>query len=260
MSRLVLSFVALLAVLWVLLGLGILPPAVAAVVEPIVGLACSLFVPLLFLTAYLAPGLFREVIDDVQHYWRRIRTRRRDILDLERKIAHLDRPYHMHQLGLVFATQGRTTKAQPWFEKALAKDPKLIDAKYQLALCHFHQHHFAKATELLEQIHQEKPDHDYGMAYLRLAESQQQLGNLPRAAEIYQTLLRFYPSQPEGSYHYALLLAQQNSFDSARKLMRDIITTLRLSPGFYRRRNRHWAMRAQWWLWRHRNQHDPSET
>ena len=35
--------------------------------------------------------------------------------------------------------------------------------------------------------------------------------------------------------------------------MRDVIFTVRHSPGFHRRRNRHWPLKAQWWLLRHRS-------
>ncbi len=92
------------------------------------------------------------------------------------------------------------------------------------------------------------------MTYLRLAESQQYCGNLDRAADVYQTMLRFYPGHPEGEYHYALLLAGQNSLTKAKELMRDVVFTVRHSPSFHRRRNRHWALKAQWWLWRNRRE------
>ena len=110
-----------------------------------------------------------------------MRTRRRDIDELELKIAHLDRPYHMHQLGLIYSAQGRVTKAKQLFEQALAKDPEAFETKYHLATCHFAQKHYQAAADLLEQVHTQKPDYDYGMAYLRLARSQQFVGNNSRA-------------------------------------------------------------------------------
>jgi tetratricopeptide (TPR) repeat protein len=196
--------------------------------------------------------LFRDVASDASHFWHRLRIRGRDVHELERKIAHLDRPYHMQQLGMIYANQGRVATARQLFERALAKDPEAIDSKYHLALCHLAQKEYAPAAELLEQVQAKKPDYDYGMAYLRLAQAQQFVGNATRAAEVYQTLLRFYPGHPEGSYHYALLLAGDHKPAEARQLMRDLIFTVRCSPGFHRRRNRHWSLKARWWLWRHR--------
>lgn len=252
MTRIILSAFAVLLVLWLLLGIGVLPERIERLVEPVVGLACSLAVPAFFLTAYTAPGLLRGVVEDTQHFWRRLSTRRRDVDELERKIAHLDRPYHMHQLGLIYASQGRMAKARTLFERAHAKDAEALDTKYHLALCEFVDKHYAAAADLLEQVHAVKPDHDYGMAYLRLAQSHHLAGNRPRAAEVYQILLRFYPGHPEGSYFYGLLKADEGALDESRQLMRDLIFTVRHSPGFHRRRNRHWAIKARWWLWRHR--------
>jgi tetratricopeptide (TPR) repeat protein len=252
MTRIILSAFAVLAVLWLLLGIGVLPEPVERLVEPIVGLACSLAVPMFFLTAYAAPGLLRGVVEDTQHFWRRLSTRRRDVDELERKIAHLGHAYHMHQLGVIYSSQGRMKKARALFERAHAKDPAALDTKYQLGLCEFADKHYAAAAELLEQVHAEKPGHDYGKAYLRLAQSQHLAGNRPRADEIYQTLLRFYSGHPEGSYYYGLLKADEGKLDESRQLMRNLIFTVRHSPRFHRRINRHWAIKARWWLWRHR--------
>jgi tetratricopeptide (TPR) repeat protein len=252
MARFVLIAVVVLVVLWLLLSAGVLPGPVARVAEPIVGVASSLTIPALIITAYVAPGLFHEVAADARHLWHRLSTRGHDIEELERKIVHLDRPYHMQQLGMIYANQGRVGKAQHWFERALEKDPESIDAKYHLGLCHLAHKQYQSAADLLEQVHAHKPDYDYGMANLRLAQAQQFVGNHSRAAELYKKLLQFYPGHPEGSYHYGLLLAGDHSPGDAHQLMRDLIFTVRHSPGFHRRRNRHWALKARWWLWRHR--------
>jgi tetratricopeptide (TPR) repeat protein len=253
MTRFILTTIVLLIAAWILLAAGVLPAPVAAVVEPILGVVSSFAIPILLLTAYLAPGLIQGVAADISHFWRRLRTRKHDIEELERKIVHLDRAYHIHQLGVVYLQQGRIGKAEPLFAKALEKDPDSLDAKYHLACCHFAQKHYDKSAELLEQVHSQKPEHDYGMAYLRLAQSQQFLGNASRAGEVYRTMLRYYPAHPEGTYHYALLLAGDHSPDNARQLMQEVIFTVRHSPSFHRRRNRHWALKARWWLWRNRS-------
>ena len=180
MTRLILISIITLVVLWLLLAIGIVPEALAVFIRPVIGTATSLAIPALFLTAYAAPGLIRNVVDDANHLWHRLRTRGRDIEDLESKIVHLDRPYHMHQLGLVYSKQGRIKKAQPLFEQALAKDPESIDSKYHLALCYFAHKDYQSAADLLEQVHAKTPDYDYGVAYLRLAQSQQFIGNPSR--------------------------------------------------------------------------------
>lgn len=244
--------IGLLALSWVLLNMGLLPPPVARIVAPIVGLACSLACPLFLLSLILAPGLYSSWTEDLRHFWERVRTRRREVEDLQRKIAHLDKPHHMIQLGSLYARQGKPSKAIELLERALEREPESIEAQYRLALCYLHQRRFESAIELLEAVHEAKPDYDYGLAYLRLAEAQQHVGNIERARQVYEQMLRFYPSHPEASYKYALLLADLGEWDEARRVMADMVLTVRHSPPFQRQRNRHWMIKARWWLWRHR--------
>lgn len=252
MARLYLYVLAFLAVLWVLLQLGVLPPQLAMIAARILGLACTLACPLFFLTLYLAPGMLEEATGPFRRTWHRLRTHRLEIEDLKRKIARLDKAHHMVQLGMVYARQEQCAKAEPWFRKALEKESDLLEARYRLALCRYDRGDYREAADLLEQVHAESPGYDYGLSYLRLAQAQQHLGNEDRASEIYDTLLRYYPGHAEGSYHYAQLLAHRGETARAAELLRELIVTVRHSPAFQRRRNRHWYLKAHWWLWRHR--------
>jgi tetratricopeptide (TPR) repeat protein len=250
MARVVLLLLGLLLVLWLLLAARVLPAPLVGPVSAIVYGAMSLAFPLFLVTVYLAPGLFLEMRDVIWQSWERLRTRRDEIDQLQRKINHLDRPHHMLQLGAVYARQGRVAQAAEWFRRALDKEPDSLDAQYKLALCLYQQRQYPQAVELLEKVHTAKPDHDYGQAYLRLAQCHQQLGNWDRASEVYERFLRYYPGQPEGCYHYALLQDGRQNHSRAVELMRELIFSVRHSPRFQRRRNRHWALKARWWLWR----------
>src|ERR1043165_9416422 len=126
MTRQILLVIVSLALVWLLLAVGLVPEPLAAPLGALVGGASSLFFPALLITAYVAPGLLRDLVDDCRHFWHRLRTRGHDVEELKAKIARLDRPYHMHQLGLIYAKQGRSRLAQPLFEQALAKDPDSI--------------------------------------------------------------------------------------------------------------------------------------
>jgi len=251
MKRILLWIIGTVVVLWVLLNLGLVPAPLVSLAAYIVGTAGALACPLFWLVLIFAPGLFRDSIESVSHFWRRLHSRRFEIDDLKRKIVNLDRAHHRVQLGNIFAKQGRRTAAAELFKKALEKEPDLIEAQYRLALCHFDSGNFQEAARLLEAVHTQKPGYDYGTAYLRLAQSQHRLGNQQRAKEIYETMLRFYPGHPEGSYHFALLEAELGNIAHAQGLMRDLIFAVRHSPPFQRRRNRHWSLKAHWWLWRH---------
>ena len=252
MARLFWIVVGGLIFLWLLRSTGVLHavPMVKSMVDSILGLACAFACPLFFLMMFYAPGLFRDLTGGVTRVWERYGARQRELEDLKRKIAHLDKAHHMAQLGNHYLRQGRHARAREWFTKALEKDPKLLDARYKLALCEYEEKDYQRACQLLEEVHQEKPDHDYGMAYLRLAQCHQHLGSPQRADEVFKILLQFYPGQPEGTYCYALLKSAEGDSARAHELMREVVTAVRLSPRFQRRRNRHWLLKAKWWLWR----------
>jgi tetratricopeptide (TPR) repeat protein len=241
------GFVVLLVVL---LLLGLLSGQVEMIASRIVGGACSLACPLMFFMIFWAPGLFRETTAGISQFFARIGARRREIEDLQRKIAHLDKAHHMALLGNVYRREGRRRQAIEWFRKAMEKDPDLLDARYKLGLCYYDQRDFAAAAELLVGVCQEKPQHDYGLADLRLAQSLHGLGRNDGAEEAYQTLLRFYPGHPEGSFCFAQLKEELGDRAAARGLMQEVVFAVRHSPGFQRRRNRHWLIKAQLWLWR----------
>jgi hypothetical protein len=250
MLRILLIAGGVLGLLSLLLALNVLPPPLDAIAAWIVSATMSLACPLFLCLMFFMPGLFQQLTNELNYYWNRFRTRRNEIDDLRRRIAHLNKPHHMAQLGTVYLQQGRFRQASDWFQQALERDGESLDARYKLALCRFSLGDYATSAELLEQVHQVRPDHDYGMAYLRLAQSHHFRGNLDRAREVYELLLRFYPGHPEGSYHYALLTARQGDVATARQRMNDVIFTVRHAPGFQRRRNRHWSLKARWWLFR----------
>ena len=68
-----------------------------------------------------------------------------------------------------------------------------------------------------------------------------QQGRHPQAAEWFEKALD----------RDAELLEEAGDRDTAREQMRRVITSVRNSPAFGRRRNGHWLWKAQWWLWRH---------
>jgi tetratricopeptide (TPR) repeat protein len=249
MSRFLLTIILLALALSVLSSLQVLPPALDALAGHLLSLAWSAAV-LCFLLYLLAPGMFRGFDQDMRHLVSRVRHDRRELEELHRKVDHLDKSHHMVQLGHIYLQQGRHRKATAWLERALEKEPDSLDAQYKLGLCYFAQGKHVDAARLLERVYADKPNYDYGTANLRLAQCHHKLGNLPRAAEAYGTLLQQNPGHPEGAYHYALLREEQGDRGGAAKLMTTVVHSVRHSPRFHRRRNRHLLWKARWWLWR----------
>jgi hypothetical protein len=241
----VVGVVALLRVLaWT-----VLPPSIGFWIKRAIDGLLSLACPLFWLTIWFAPGVIYGLRDDLDELWQRLKGRRSEIDDLTRRIAHLRKPHHMAQLGVIYQQQGRHKLAADWFAQALEGDGTLVDARYRLALCRMRAKRFGEAAELLEQVYAVKPDHDYGGLYLRLAQASDLAGHAARAAEIYPVLLKFYPGHPEGCYSYGRLLERLGRLSEARQQMQQVIFSVRNAPSFQRRRNRHWMWKAKWWLW-----------
>ena len=247
---LILLLIAGLSVAVLVLGFGVPPELIGFWVNRGVAGILSLACPLFFLIMLLAPGVGYGISEDLQEWWERFKGHRHEIEDLTQRINHLGKPHHMAQLGGIYLRQGRYKLAGDWFGKALEKDATLLDARYRLAICRMREKRFQDAAELLEQVHATKPDHDYGGLYLRLAQANELVGNTERATQVYPTMLKFYPGHPEGHYGYGLLLERLGRPDDARRQMEQVVFSVRNSPSFQRRRNRHWMWKARWWLLR----------
>lgn len=256
MLRWILIFGLLLVATAFLLGSGWLPGTLHRALQLAFNTAVYVVVPILLVMFVMAPGLFPSLSNEAKSLWQRISGR--ETAELKRKIDTLDKPHHMVQLGSVYLQAARYAKAEPLFNQALEREPDLLEARYKLALCRFAAKDFEAAKDLLETVHKEMPDYDYGIAYLRLAQSHAHLGHNERAAEIFDTMLRFYPGHAEASYSYGQMLANCGQWEAAKSHIRNVNATLRHAPPFQRRRNRHWALKAWWWMLRHGKRTDDS--
>ncbi|MDA7978214.1 MAG: tetratricopeptide repeat protein [Pirellulales bacterium] len=254
MLRWILVVALTLVIAALLLSSGWLPPMPRAILRFVFQTTLFVIIPVFLVAFLMAPGMFPSLANEARALWQRFSGR--EVSDLRQKIDQLDKPHHMVQLGNIFLRAARFSKAKPWYEKALQRDSTLLEARYKLALCQYHLSEHTQAMERLEQVHAEKADYDYGMAYLRLAQVHARLDNHDRAAEVFAEMLRFYPGHAEASYSFGLLLSSLGQWSEAHHHMRNVNATLRQSPPFQRRRNRHWAIKSWWWLLRFGNQKD----
>jgi hypothetical protein len=234
-----------------IVAVPLLPDHIAHYVDSVIGGILSLACTGFWILLWVAPGTIYRLRDEFGELRERLRGRRSEIDDLTQRIHHLGKPHHMAQLGAILQRQGRAKQAAQWFAKALEQDATMVDARYRLALCRMREKKFQEAAVLLEQVHETKPDHDYGGAYLRLAQASERAGNDERAAAVYPMLFKSCPGHAEGCYGYGLLLDRRGDRTAARQQMEQVVFSVGNSPTFHRRRNRHWMWKAKWWLWRH---------
>ena len=239
--RRVLVVAALLAVAAFL----ILHFALGVRVQHAIGYVSAVVCPLGFLVLFLGPILGLPIVERLEHRSASMRHNRAEIEDLKNRIALLGAPHLMAQLGNIYFDQGDHDRAAEQYEFALSGDPALTDALYKLAQCRLHQGDPEQAYDLLEQVHQQKPDHDYGGAYLRLGEAAAAAGKLDRAEEILRTQLRFYPGHLEGTVCLAEVLGAQGRADQAAPLLDQALFADAHAPRFRRKQNRTWQRKAQ---------------
>ena len=260
MRRLLIIFSVVAALVVIRVGAReLLPKEIGFWVDSVIGgifsLACTLF----WISLWVAPGMIYRLRDDLAEVWERLKGRRSEIDDLIQRVNHLGKPHHMAQLAGIYQRQGKYKIAANWFAKALEGDESMVDARYRLALCRLREKKFQAAAELLEQVHASKPDHDYGGAYLRLAQASERAGNTDRAAQIYPMLFKCCPGHAEGCYGYALLLERLGDRAGARRQIEQVIFSVQNSPYFHHRRNRHWMWKAKWWIWKRRLGSSPNQ-
>jgi hypothetical protein len=247
MPRIFLTIIVLF-VLALVLG-PFLPPPLSDIAAWYTGIVSGLICPMFLLSLLFAPGIWGNLSSGMRHMSERISSRRQEVEELRHKIHTLGKPHHMIKLGAIYVRQGRTNKAELLFRQALELEPDLVEPRYQLGLCRYEKQDYAAAAQCMEAACAEKADYGYGLAQLRLAQSLDQLGD-DRAADIYAEFLQQYHAHPEGSVYYAQLLTDRGEHSEAAGVLREMVRASRVSPGYQRRRNRHWIWKAQWRLWR----------
>jgi len=119
-------------------------------------------------------------------------------------------PAFLHGLARAKLLAGDGAGAQATYEKLRALDPVAFDADAQLD--------YARALALQ--------------------------GKNDEAARLYEQIARTYPGE-EARCRYALLLQKLGQQEKASALFRDILDTVKQSPGYYRRRQREWVAIAK---------------
>ena len=240
MKRLIIGaiVVAVAAVLILHFALGVQ-------VNHAIGYVSAVVCPLGFFVLLLGPILGLPIVERLEHRALRQQHNQAEIDDLQDRIARLDAPHLMAQLGNIYFEQEQYDQAIEQYQAALEKDPNLIDAAYRLAQCWLHRGRAQEAHSLMEQVFEAKPDHDYGGAYLRLGEAAAAAHEMERAEQVLRMLLRFYPGHLEGTVRLAEVLGAQGRGDEAAPLLDAALFADAHAPKFRRQQNRPWQRKAQ---------------
>jgi len=169
---------------------------------------------------------------------------RRRIKELQAQIHHLDKAHHHSQLGDVYFSQGKLTKAEACYRAAMERDAEDIDTRAHLGQCLLRQKRAAEARPLLEGVVQQDPKHDYGHSMMALAETLMALGETDQALPLWRHVTDNH-SYPRARVQLAELLVARNEIEPARSILREVIEDDPHAPAFQRRRDRVWVSQAR---------------
>jgi len=132
-------------------------------------------------------------------------------------------------------------------ERALARSPAEIEARYVLGRSRLALGDPAAAVEALEKVVEAEPDHANGEARFALAVALRAAGDLA-AARSHLARLAEQSSRADFLFEYADVLLQAGDPAAARPVLQRIVDEFVYVPAFMRSRVRPWVWRARWRL------------
>jgi len=166
------------------------------------------------------------------------------IKELQTQIHHIGNAYHYFQLGDVYFQKGKFAEAEKCYRSALEREPNDIDARAHLGQCLLRQKRPAEARPLLEAVCRENPKHDYGHSLMAYAETLTALNESEAAFGVWQHVVENH-SYARAKVQFAELCLAKNQPGLAREQLNDVIKDDGHAPGFQRRRDRIWVLRAR---------------
>lgn len=171
-------------------------------------------------------------------------TRRKELWAAEAAARNIGNAYQFVALGDLQREVREPQLAAASYEKALAKEPKNLQALWGLAQIEYETQQYAAARERLATIVSIDPNFKFGEAFLAYGRTLAALGEKDAAREHLQGGIKRW-SYPEAYVLLAGLLIERGETDEARKLLESVVVDMRAGPEFNQRRNRKWVRQAQ---------------
>lgn len=169
---------------------------------------------------------------------------RNQLGQLEAATIHIGNASNFEEFGDALWRQKRYPEAEKAYREAVRKDPKLRDARARLGYCLTALGRPAEALPLIESVIAEKRDHDHEHLLWEAARCQRALGDLAKARQLYEEYTArhsYFAAQVE----LAEVCAQWGDVAEARRLCEEVMTDLKHSPPYVRRRQGRYAGQAR---------------
>jgi hypothetical protein len=171
-------------------------------------------------------------------------SNRRHLAQLEAAAVHVGNAANFEELGDELWRQRNFAAAEQNYRQAVAKDPMLRDARARLGYCLVAQGKAAEGWPFLEAMLAEKRDHDHEHLLHEAARCRRAMGDLPGARALYEEYLARH-SYFEPQVELAEVCAEMGDATEARRNCQEVITELKFSPPYVRRRQGRFAGRAR---------------
>jgi tetratricopeptide (TPR) repeat protein len=153
-------------------------------------------------------------------------------------------------LGRLLVEAGRPGRAVSHLEVARARAPEVIENTYYLGAARLRLGDGAGGRPLIEEALGRDPRLGYGEPHLRLADYYLDHGQTAEALVHLERFTELHASSVQGRYKLARAYLATGRADRARSALDDAIRAYRGAPGFKRREERLWRLRAGWLRWR----------
>ncbi len=178
-------------------------------------------------------------------YWMfRQGAERRNLAALEASAVHIGNAANFEELGDALWRQRRFAEAERNYRQAVAKDPKLKDARARLGYCLTALGRAAEGWPYIESVMKEDRKHDHEHLLCEAARCRRALGDAAGARQLFEEFVSRH-SYFEPQVELAEVCAELGDAAEARRICQEVITDLKLSPPYVRRRQGQFAGRAK---------------
>ena len=153
-------------------------------------------------------------------------------------------------LGRLLIQAGQPGRAVAHLEVARARAPEVAENTYYLGAARLRLGDGAGGRPLIEEALARDPRLGYGEPHLRLGDYYLERGQAAEALAHLERFTELHASSVEGRYKLACAYLAAGRADRARAALDDAVRAYRGAPGFKRREERIWRLRAGWLRWR----------
>lgn len=171
-------------------------------------------------------------------------TRGRELSRLETAAVQIGNAHQFIQWGDALRDVGMLDEAARAYSKALAKDPKNLQALWGAAQVAAAQDRHDDVCQWTRQILDKDPQYKFGDVSLALGRSTLELGQTESATTHLEQHVRRW-RHPEAVYMLASLHARQGNTDAARDHLEALMHDINGSPAAIARRHGRWKSRAR---------------